>query len=61
MVPSSAKRQKPEVAAGDIFFRKTANSDRLLDTAMAEALQAIVDLDLDTLASTDPPRGYGRN
>jgi hypothetical protein len=35
--------------------------DSLQDTAMAEALQAIVDLDLDTLASTDPPRGYGRD
>jgi hypothetical protein len=31
--------------------------DSLRDTAMAEAPQAIVDLDLDTLASTDPPRG----
>jgi hypothetical protein len=35
--------------------------DSLQDTAMAEALQAIVDLDLDTLASTEPPRGYGRD
>jgi hypothetical protein len=35
--------------------------DSLRDTAMAEALQAIVDLDLDTLAGTDPPRGYGRD
>ena len=31
--------------------------------AVAErlALQAIVDLDLDTLASTEPPRGFGRD
>jgi hypothetical protein len=33
----------------------------LQDTATAEALQDIVDLDLDTLASTEPPRGFGRD
>ncbi len=27
----------------------------------AEALQAIIDLDLETLASTEPPRGDGRD
>ena len=31
------------------------------DTATAEALQAIVDLDLDALAAIEPPRGYGRD
>jgi hypothetical protein len=30
-------------------------------TTTAEALQGIVDLDLDTLATTEPPRGYGRD
>jgi hypothetical protein len=29
-------------------------------TATADALQAIVDLDLETLAAIEPPRGYGR-
>ena len=33
----------------------------LRDTATAEALQAMVDLDLDTLADIEPPRGYGRD
>jgi hypothetical protein len=33
----------------------------VLDTATAEALQAIADFDLNTLASTEPPRGYGRD
>ena len=33
----------------------------LRDTATAEALQAIVDLDLDALAMIEPPRGYGRD
>ena len=33
----------------------------LRDTATAEALQAIVDLDLDTLADIEPPRGYERD
>jgi hypothetical protein len=35
--------------------------ESLHDSATAEALQAIVDLDLDTLASNEPPRGYGRD
>lgn len=35
--------------------------DSLQDTATAEALQAIVELDLDALANAEPPRGYGRD
>lgn len=35
--------------------------DALRDTATAEALQAIVDLDLSDLADIKPPRGYGRD
>jgi hypothetical protein len=35
--------------------------DALRGTATAEALLAIVDLDLDALAAIDPPRGYGRD
>ena len=35
--------------------------DALQETATAQALQAIVDLDLDTLAEIDPPLGYGRD
>ena len=35
--------------------------DTLRDTATAEALQAIVDLDLSDLADIEPPRGYGRD
>jgi hypothetical protein len=35
--------------------------DSLQETDTAEALQAIVDLDLDALASVEPPRGYGRD
>jgi hypothetical protein len=35
--------------------------DSLRDTATAEALQAIVDLDLDALTAIVPPRGYGRD
>jgi hypothetical protein len=33
----------------------------LRDTATAEALQAIVDLDLEDLRAIEPPRGYGRD
>jgi hypothetical protein len=35
--------------------------DGLRDTATGEALQAIVDFDLDDLANLEPPRGYGRD
>ena len=35
--------------------------DSLHDTATAEALQAIVELDLESLADITPPRGYGRD
>ena len=35
--------------------------DALRDTATAEALQAIVNLDLDELAAIVPPSGYGRD
>ena len=35
--------------------------DSLQDTDTAEALQAIVELDLDALATAGPPRGYGRD
>jgi hypothetical protein len=35
--------------------------DSLRDTATADALQTIVDIDLDELAAIVPPRGYGRD
>ena len=35
--------------------------DTLQGTTTADALQVIVDLDLDTLAAIEPPRGYGRD
>ncbi|HUB47601.1 MAG TPA: hypothetical protein VMB73_21700 [Acetobacteraceae bacterium] len=35
--------------------------DTLRDTATAEALQAIIELDLEALAAIVPPRGYGRD
>ena len=35
--------------------------DNLRDSATAEALQAIVDLNFDDLAAIVPPRGFGRN
>jgi len=35
--------------------------EALRDGATGEGLQAIVDLDLDELASIEPPRGFGRD
>jgi hypothetical protein len=38
-----------------------ALSDPLHDTATGEALQAIVDLELDDLLAIQPSRGYGHD
>jgi hypothetical protein len=35
--------------------------EALLETATGEALQAIVELDLDEIAALEPPRGFGRD
>ena len=35
--------------------------DSLRESATADALQSIVDLDLDALTTIVPPRGYGRD
>ena len=35
--------------------------ESLQETATAEALQVIDDLDLDDLAAIEPPRGFGRD
>jgi hypothetical protein len=35
--------------------------ETLQDTATAEALRAICDLDLEELRSVEPPRGFGRD
>ena len=35
--------------------------ESLRDTATAQALQEIIDLDLSDLAAVQPPRGYGRD
>ena len=39
----------------------TVAPDSLRDTATAQALQEIIDLDLDALTAIQPPRGYGRD
>ena len=41
--------------------RLVRRSTRQRDSATAEALQAIVDLDLNDLAAIVPPRGFGRD
>ena len=40
---------------------RDALPDSLRDSATAEALQAILELDLDVLADIEPPRGFGRD
>lgn len=39
----------------------TALPDSLRDSPTASALEAIIDLDLMTLADIEPPQGYGRD
>jgi hypothetical protein len=39
----------------------TALPDSVRDTAVAAALEAIVELDLTAIAECEPPRGYGRD
>ena len=52
-----------ELLALQAKYARWANAlpEALRDTATAEALQAIVDLDLAELADVEPPRGYGRD
>ncbi|HEY3849098.1 MAG TPA: hypothetical protein VGL95_18500 [Acetobacteraceae bacterium] len=38
-----------------------AMPDAIRDSTTGEALQAVVDLDLDELAAIQPPRGFGRD
>ena len=35
--------------------------DAFQESALAQKLEAICELDLDELASVEPPRGYGRD
>jgi len=46
---------------GEYLAWLAALPDSLRGTAMAEALEAIADLDLSALAEIKPPRGYGRD
>ena len=55
-------------AAAELLALRRANAawlealpDALRDMPTAEALQTIVDLDLEALASIELPRGYGRD
>jgi hypothetical protein len=72
--PSTAARSAITSDAGALLLGQTDRTvrlterfaacftDRLQDTAIADALQAIVDLDVDTLAAIElPRRGYGRD
>jgi hypothetical protein len=47
--------------AGQSPAPATTLPESLRGTATAAALEAIVELDLDTLAAITPPRGYGRD
>jgi hypothetical protein len=50
----------PGKSSGGRDKRRVAPAN-LRGTAMAEALEAIADLDLTALAEVKPPRGYGRD
>jgi hypothetical protein len=67
--PASRSRPKRwKQAIGELFALQAdyrgwlaALPESLLDSPMAQALQAIVALDLDELAAVELPRGYGRD
>lgn len=54
-------RHRTARLAGRVCPWSDSLPDSLRDSATAEALQAIVDLDLDDLTAITPPRGYGRD
>jgi hypothetical protein len=63
---SRARRWSDAVAVlvalqGEYAAWLDALPETLHDSATGEALQAIVELDLDELTAAVPPRGYGRN
>jgi len=53
---ASCWRYKPSTPIGSALCPKS-----LCDSPTAQALDAIVELDLLTLAEIEPPRGYGRD
>ena len=64
--PSRARRWRDAVAELVILQSEYAQwyealPENLQDGATGEALQAIVDLDLDELIAIVPPRGFGRD
>jgi hypothetical protein len=63
---SRAKRWRDAVAEllalqAEYAAWSDALPESLRDSATAEALQEIVDLDLESLADVRPPRGFGRD
>jgi hypothetical protein len=69
--PAAIRRTRPQrwrAAVAELVALQTeyaawldALPEALRDSATGEALQAILDLDLDELAAIEPPRGYGRD
>jgi hypothetical protein len=69
--PAAMRRTRPQrwrPAVAELFALQAeyaawleALPETLRDGATGEALQAIIDLDLDELAAIEPPRGYGRD
>jgi hypothetical protein len=67
-VDRRSRIQRWRDAAGELLDIQTdcaawldALPEALRQTTTAEALQALVDLDLGELAAIEPPRGYGRD
>jgi hypothetical protein len=68
MVPRGGHPQRWHDAVSGLLSLQAAHAawldalpDRLQGTPTADALQAIVDLGLDVLATIELPRGYGRD
>jgi len=69
--PSADRRSRPQrwsdaiaeliVLQAEYAAWSDALPESMRDSATADALQEIIDLDLDILAAIKPPRGYGRD
>ena len=64
--PQPSRRWHDTVAAllalqGEYAAWHDVLPDNLRESATVDALQEIIDLDLDTLYAISPPRGYGRD
>jgi hypothetical protein len=60
-LPPQRRRDAVATLQGEYTQWLDALPEPLRDSATGEALQAVVDLDLDELLAIEPPHGFGRD